>query len=154
MANSNDNKKIVNKLIQIGFIVPNLDECLKNWEHLSGIEWSKWRVGGEFTSEYIEDGKPRKEYNTRYAIGMLGDVQLEMIEPQGDDNGYYSDFLKQCGPGVQHLLVEQGPGFEDFIKENNIKELNSFRISRHGKKIAYYDTREMLGVILEVYVKE
>ena len=109
MANS-ENSKIVNKLIQVGFIVPNLDECLKNWEYLSDIEWKRHSVGGEFTSEYIEDGKPRKEYNTRYAVGMLGDVQLELIEPQGDDNGYYSDFLKKNGPGIQHLLVEQGTG--------------------------------------------
>ena len=154
MGESAHNENVIKKIKQIGMIVGNLEHSVKAWEAIGIAPWNLHQVGEGFTTEHVENGLPRDEFKQKYGLCMLDDVQLELIEPRREGDGDYSDFLKLTGGGVHHLLVEQGPDFEKFISENGIKEIHSFRILRHGKKIAYYDTRELLGVILEVYVNE
>lgn len=148
------NERIIKSVKQIGIIVKDMESCIKAWKDIGIGPWQTHQIGNGFTTDHKYNGNPKDEFKNKYALAMLGDIQIEIIELVGNDNGYYTDFMEKTGGGVHHLLINKGPDFDKYIEENGIKELQSFTILRHGKRIAYYDTFDLLGVILEVYVNE
>lgn len=54
------------------------------------------------TCSYL--GRPA-DFVASISLSYLGEMQLELIEPVRGPN-IYSDFLRDCGPGLHHICVE------------------------------------------------
>ena len=151
----NDNKPIIKitDLEQVGMVVPNLDQAMSNmWENF-GI--GPWKVLS-FTPDRLSDVK---YYHRASISGMkisfcqVGKIQLELIEPIGDDNAY-RDFVNKYGNGIQHLGWYKTASEEDFFATIKKLEDAGFPCIFEGRNqyayFAYLDTTKALNTILEV----
>src|SRR5208283_3317568 len=92
---------------QIAWVTPDLDATETALTGLLGVR--KWvRIPDVHfapdTCSYL--GKPA-DFVASISLSYLGDMQLELISPVRGDN-IYSDFLRECGPGLHHICMEAG----------------------------------------------
>ncbi|MFZ1177546.1 MAG: VOC family protein [Mycobacterium sp.] len=90
---------------QIAWVTPDLDATETALTGLLGVK--KWVRMPEVhfapdTCSY--QGKPA-DFVASISLSYLGDMQLELIAPVRGEN-IYSDFLRECGPGLHHICIE------------------------------------------------
>ncbi|HSS25207.1 MAG TPA: VOC family protein [Mycobacterium sp.] len=90
---------------QIAWVTPDLDATETALTGLLGVR--KWVRIPEVhfapdTCSYL--GKPA-DFVASISLSYLGDMQLELISPVRGEN-IYSDFLRDCGPGLHHICME------------------------------------------------
>ena len=126
------------KLHHIGIAVNSIDEKLKIWQQCLGIEF-----------EDIEEVPDQK---VRVAVLPVGDVNIELLEPVGDDSTIRK-FINKRGEGLHHLCFE----VEDIEKILSDMRSQGFtlidekpRIGASGKKIAFIHPKSMGGVLIEL----
>lgn len=141
------------KVGQIGIVVPNLDEAIRNYEEFYGIgPWTKYVVGPEMIEgEVLVYGKPA-DWHGVAAMTMVGDVMWELIEPHDKDD-VFGKFLAQRGGvgGVHHIAVHT-PDFYKVRREQVERGNTQIMTGRFdGIDIDYLNTERELGVILEVF---
>ena len=116
----------------IGFVYKNVEEAIKKFKNLFGIENFNWY-------NYIV---------VKVARSMIGKLQIDLIEPQ-DTNSIFHTFLEDGNVGLHHI------GFRVENIDEKIKEWDSkgFKQVNRGiietAKFVYYDTTEVLGHIIE-----
>ena len=84
----------------IGVLVKNVEEAV---EFLSSIGFGPWRWI-DFIQEddvVMVNGRTRQ----KVAFTSIGDTVLEVIEPT-EGGGYWPDFIKHTGGGVNHLAFK------------------------------------------------
>ena len=103
---------------QIAWVTPDLDATETALTGLLGVR--KWvRIPDVHfapdTCSYL--GKPA-DFVASISLSYLGDMQLELISPVRGEN-IYSDFLRDCGPGLHHVCMEaESPeGFDAAVAE-------------------------------------
>ncbi len=137
-------------IVQIGIVVPSVDAAVKNYATLLGI--TDWNIN------YVDTdlGKGRNfrvggkdvVVKAKIAWAKVGEIELELIEPQ-DDSSIYAEYLRSNGPGVHHLM------FSTNDYQHTVEQMH-----RHGVKkfvtgelqtteFRLFDTRQMLGTISE-----
>ncbi|MGH3554569.1 MAG: VOC family protein [Mycobacterium sp.] len=98
--------------VQIAWVTHDLDAtetaltCLlgvKKWVRMPDVHFAP------DTCSYR--GRPA-DFVASISLSYLGDMQLELIAPVRGPN-IYSDFLRDCGPGLHHICVEADSA-EDF----------------------------------------
>jgi methylmalonyl-CoA/ethylmalonyl-CoA epimerase len=77
----------------VGVVVPSLEEGLKFWRGVLGMELTK--------SATIED------QGVRAALLEVGGSEIELLEPLNPDNGV-GKFLARRGGGLHHVCFESG----------------------------------------------
>lgn len=141
------------KLLQIGIIVENVDEAVKNYEELFGM--GPWRISMMDSAEFPEllvDGKPGDMKN-RCAFCSIYGMEIELIEPQSDSA--YKVWLDEHGPGIHHLAFITRDSFDDVMTK--CREITGKEPWIHGQELsigmdfAYVDLRKQLGIICELY---
>jgi len=139
-----------NAVVQIGIVVRSTDEAMRHYANLLGI--SHWNINFVDT----ENGKGRNfrvggedvSVKAKIAWTNVGDIELELIEPQ-DDNSIYARYLRSNGPGVHHLMF----GTSDYqntvhsMRRNGVKSIASGELQT--TRFQLFDTVEMLGTISE-----
>jgi len=90
---------------QIAWVTPDLDATETALTGLLGVR--KWiRIPDVHfapdTCSYL--GAPA-DFVASISLSYLGDMQLELIAPVRGEN-IYSDFLRECGPGLHHICTE------------------------------------------------
>lgn len=89
---------------QQGIVVPALEPALAYWTEVVGagpfyvidaMEHLAFTIG--------EEAAPPPQM--RIALGNWGDMQIELIEPQGDSEATWHRFLRERGGGVHHTSV-------------------------------------------------
>jgi hypothetical protein len=97
----------------------------------------------------VRDEQPA-EYSMRIAIAMIGDTQLELIEPL-DDRNIYAEFLRTHGEGLHHV----GLGTRDYGEAlEQLRDMGHRVIQGglyNGVTFAYLSTERELGFIAEVF---
>jgi methylmalonyl-CoA/ethylmalonyl-CoA epimerase len=138
-------------IVQIGIVVPSVDAVVKNYATLLGI--TDWNINYVDT----DNGKGRNfrvggkdvAVKAKIAWATIGDIELELIEPQ-DDTSIYAEYLRSNGPGVHHLM---------FATTNFVQTVNSMRSTGvetlvtgelQATEFQLFDTRQMLGTICEL----
>lgn len=116
----------------IGFVFKNVEEAVKKFKGLFGIE--------KFNR--IDMGV------VKVARSMIGKLQIDLIEPQ-DKESIFHIFLEEGNVGLHHIgfLVEN---IDEKIKEwdsKGIKQVLGGIIST--AKFVYFDTTDTLGHIIE-----
>jgi len=140
----------VNAVIQVGIVVRSADEAVHHYSNLLGIDdWNinyvdtdtgkgrNFRVGGENVS-----------VKAKIAWTNVGDIELELIEPQ-DDNSIYANYLRSNGPGVHHLMfgTSDYQNTVDNMRQNGVKNIASGELQK--TRFQLFDTIDMLGTISE-----
>lgn len=141
------------KLLQIGIIVENVDEAVKNYEERFGM--GPWRIAMMDTDEFPEmliDGKPGKLKNKCAFCNIYG-MEIELVEPQSES--VYKEWLDTHGPGIHHLAFVTRDSFQEVLEQ--CQEMTGKAPWIHGEErnigmdFAYVDLRKELGLICELY---
>jgi catechol 2,3-dioxygenase-like lactoylglutathione lyase family enzyme len=140
----------VEAISQIGVVVNDLEEVMKNYWELLGIgPWQYCHVGPPEHHELQYHGKP-VNYTARASFVTVGQVQCELLQHVSGDN-IYRDFIAEHGEGIHHLQFI----VEDIDKTNWIMESEGFPIIMGGRVgdggFYYYDTVGTLKAMWESF---
>ena len=124
----------------IGVIVKDMDKAVEHYKSMGIVT-----VGRELPAVQTRQGAKVK---ARWA--QMGPLLLELFQPiEGED--IQLEFLREHGEGIAHIgfTVSDIDAEVDNLVSNGIKLL--FRIDHPtGTSIAYFDTRQVGGFIIEL----
>lgn len=129
---------MVNKVDHIGIAVKSLDETLRFYEDILGIECT--------STEIVEEQK------VKVAFLPIGDTEVELLESTEED-GPVAKFIEKRGEGVQHIAyrvdnIEKAIGE---LKEKGIRLIDQQpRYGAGGAKIAFLHPKSTFGVLIEL----
>ena len=84
---------------QIGYVVSDLDAALAGWVDL-GV--GPWFVMRGIPIRALYRGEPC-EVTISMALANSGEMQIELIQQEGDTPSIYTEFLQANGPGYHQL---------------------------------------------------
>lgn len=128
----------VTRVDHIGVAVPSIAEARKFFEEILGLA-----VTG---TESIEEQK------VTVAFLPLGDTEVELLEPAGQD-GPVARFLEKNGPGIQHVAfrVDNLEAALAELKARGVRLIDTEpRYGAGGARIAFIHPRESHGVLVEL----
>lgn len=128
----------VTRVDHIGVAVPSIAEARKFFEEILGLA-----VTG---TETIEEQK------VTVAFLPLGDTEVELLEPVGQD-GPVARFLEKNGPGIQHVAfrVDNLEAALAELKARGVRLIDTEpRYGAGGARIAFIHPRESHGVLVEL----
>ncbi|WP_077368906.1 methylmalonyl-CoA epimerase [Anaerosalibacter sp. Marseille-P3206] len=129
---------MVKKVDHIGVAVKNLDETLKFYEGVLGLE-----CGG---TEVVEEQK------VKVAFLPIGDTEIELLEST-DEEGPISRYIEKKGEGIQHIAYRVDD-IEKAIEEMKAKGIRMIdekpRYGAGGAKIAFLHPKSTYGVLVEL----
>ena len=144
------NRSASSAIVQIGIVVPSVDTAVKNYANLLGI--SEWNINYVDT----DHGKGRNFHvggkevavKAKIAWAKIGEIELELIEPQ-DDSSIYAEYLRSNGPGVHHLMFSTNDYQHtvEQMRRNGVMSIVSGELQ--ATEFRLFDTRQMLGTISE-----
>ena len=126
------------KLDHIGIAVKNIDEALRVFSEIFGLD-----------CDVIEEVQEQK---VKVAMLPLGETRLELLMST-DPAGPVAKFIERKGEGVQHLAfkVENIERALEELKAKNVPLINPEpRIGAHGAKIAFVHPKATHGVLVEL----
>ena len=131
---------MIKRVDHIAIAVSNLEEGLKTFENLLGIKPS-----------HIEEVP---DQGIKAAMIMVGDIEIELIEPTSPDSGV-AKFIEKKGEGVHHICFE----VDDVDKElESLAARGVDLIDKQGRKglagkIGFLHPRSTKGVLVELAQK-
>lgn len=157
-------KALFTTIEQVSFTVRHLDRTVKYLSDVCGIgPWSLCNFGyidgdNEFNRETIKvadtivEGRYVGTYAVRIAQCVVGNVEIELIEPM-DEKSIFSSYLKHNGPGGQHLAVDRTEAFGTVL---GIMAENGYPLAQLAKiddieDCAFVDHMRTLGTYLELH---
>jgi methylmalonyl-CoA/ethylmalonyl-CoA epimerase len=128
----------VKKIDHIGIAVKNIEESLKFYKDVLGIECTE-----------IEEVAEQK---VKVAFLPIGDTELELLEST-DKEGPIARFIEKKGEGMQHIAF-QVDNIEEAIKNMIDKGVRMIdekpRYGAGGAKIAFCHPKSTGGVLVEL----
>lgn len=138
---------------QLGFVVRDLDAAVRHWIEVLGI--------GPFL--FFENGTGRPpgaslyrgeevRIEMRLAFGMVGDVQVELIQQVNDAPSPYRAFLAEGREGLQHLgywVHDHAESCRRVEAAGYLAEL-VIPIAGQDRPIIYYSSPAVIGPMLEL----
>jgi len=138
-------------IVQIGVVVENVDAAVAKYREL--LDLHDWHINyvdtGSGKGSNFRKGNAPIVAKAKIAWIHVGNVELEIIEPQ-DEESVYSRFLRDKGPGIHHVMFAT-PDYEhcaERMAANNIAVLGSGEL-RHTR-FQMFDTQVSLGLICEI----
>ncbi len=126
------------KVDHIGIAVKNLDETLKFYTDVLGLE-----LGG---TEVVEEQK------VRVAFLPIGDTEVELLESTSDD-GPIAKFIEKNGEGMQHIAfkVDNIEEAIAYMLEKGMRMIDEQpRYGAGGAKIAFVHPKSSNRVLVEL----
>jgi len=136
-------------VFQNAWVVDDLDAAMKKWVDEMGVgPFFVAEHGARFT-EVTYRGKPSELYMT-VALAQAGPVQIELIQPTTDKPCAYRDSVPPGVTGFHHMCVWT----HDIDADSRYFEKLGYPTANRGTagiaQFAYYDTRPLMGCMLEV----
>ncbi|MDY0235851.1 MAG: methylmalonyl-CoA epimerase [Gudongella sp.] len=129
---------MITKIDHIGIAVKNLEETLKFYEEMLGIECT--------SQEVVE------EQHVKVAFLPVGDSEIELLESTTED-GPIARFIEKKGEGLQHIAFKVDD-IEAKIKELEEKGVRLIdkepRYGAGGARIAFLHPKSTSGVLIEI----
>lgn len=140
---------IWDRAYQVGVVVRDLDQAVAFFERL-GI--GPFEEGpSAHTVERKIYGEPSTEAKVEGRLAKMGNIEFELLQPVSGRT-VQGDFLEEHGEGVVHICAHT----DDL--ERDIEELTALghEVISEGKlsdggRFAYFDTRAVGGLILELF---
>lgn len=134
---------------QIAMVVNNIETAIQRWSALLGMpapEIILTQPGTEVNATYR--GQPTHA-QAKLAFFKLGQVQLELIEPVGE-NSAWKEGLDKNGESAHHIAfwVEGMQRSVDFLKSQGIPMIQ--RGDMGEGQYAYFDAQESVGIMIEL----
>jgi len=126
------------KVDHIGIAVKNLDETIKFYQDVLGLE-----LHG---SEVVEEQK------VKVAFLPVGDTEVELLESTSED-GPIAKFIERNGEGVQHIAfkVENIEEAIEYMHSKGMKMIDEKpRYGAGGAKIAFVHPKSSHRVLVEL----
>ena len=132
----------VKKVDHIGIAVKNLDETLKFYQDILGLEC--------MGTEVVEEQK------VRVAFLPVGDTEVELLEST-DADGPIAKFIEKKGEGIQHIAFRVD-NIEEAIETMKAKGMKMIdekpRYGAGGARIAFCHPKSTGGVLVELSERE
>jgi methylmalonyl-CoA/ethylmalonyl-CoA epimerase len=130
--------KVVN-IDHIGIVLHNIEKSLQFWQKILGVEL-----------DYTESVP---SMNLNLAWLPVNSTRIELLEPTTEKNNEYTDFLKERGPGMHHICLEVDDidAMLNRFKVSNIKLKDEVAVQLPGRKLAFLQSDDCDGVIVELY---
>jgi methylmalonyl-CoA/ethylmalonyl-CoA epimerase len=142
------------KINQVGLVVRDEKRAATRFEQILGVGGWAYAYGppGLINATLNGNPVPESEMNSldvAFAMGGLGDIQIEIIRPIGlRPGGCHQVFLDKRGNGIQHvsfgLQADYGE-FVDGMKMAGIGVEFSATIKAHGVSATYFASQDQLG---------
>ena len=139
-------------MLHIGIVVRDIEAAMAHWTRFLGLDERPNTILTENNKDNptVHRGHP-SNFKARLAFFTLENLQVELIEPLGDDPSHWREFLETKGEGVHHIAFSvKGLGEQYF--ENY--EANGMGVIQRGGwdggEYGYMDTIEALGVTVEL----
>ena len=140
------------RIVQTCVVVRDLNHSMEQYRKILGIEpWSVYTFNQDTLTEFKVRGQTVADFEYVLALGDLGDMQFELIQPVRNVP-LYEDFLQQKGEGIHH--IKELVGDEDLearvddFRQRGVAEL--VRGHFHGDTFIFFDTQATLGIIYEI----
>ena len=140
------------KLVQIGLVVKDLDETVKQFSLLLGaepiriIEKSPSAPGKKF---YLGE---ERDFYQRVALYEMNGIEFEILQPYNDRSAL-TDYLDVHGCGLHHVAFDTDnfDALEKHLNNNGVKLIQTGPNSRHpALKWGFFNTNDKLGTMIEV----
>ena len=126
------------KVDHIGVAVRSLDETLKFYQDILGLE--------------LQGTEEVQEQKVKVAFLPVGDTEVELLEST-DTEGPIAKFIEKKGEGIQHIAFRV-PDIEEAIAELMAKGVKMIdekpRYGAGGAKIAFCHPKSTNGVLVEL----
>ncbi len=129
---------MVNKVDHIGVAVKNLDETLKFYQDVLGLD--------------LEGTEVVEEQKVKVAFLPVGDTEVELLESTEED-GPIARYINKKGEGMQHLAfrVDNIEKAIEEMKEKGVRMIDEKpRYGAGGAKIAFCHPKSTHGVLVEL----
>lgn len=129
---------MIEKMDHIGIAVRDLDEALKFYRDVLGLQLT-----------HIEEVKEQK---VKIAFLPAKDVNLELVQST-DPEGAISKFIEKKGEGIQHIAFKVGDIEQalKYLREKGVELIDVIpRKGAHGAKIAFLHPKSASGVLIEL----
>ncbi|EDY81478.1 hypothetical protein VDG1235_1096 [Verrucomicrobiia bacterium DG1235] len=140
------------KMLHVGIVVEDIDASIEHWTAFLGLDEKPNSILA------AGDSKNPTQYQghlsgaqAKLAFFNLENLQIELIQPLGDDKSHWHDFLDTKGEGVHHLAFEVkgiGEGYKENYQKAGLPIVQSG--GWESGEYAYADSMEALGVIIEL----
>lgn len=140
------------KLVQVGLVVRDLDETMRQFKLLLGaepdrvIEKSPSAPGPKY---YLGE---ERDFYQRAALYNMNGIEFEILQPYNDRSAL-TDFLDEHGEGIHHVAFDTDnfDAFVKHLKSNGVHLVQTGPNSRHpALKWGFFDTNKKLGTMIEV----
>ncbi len=137
------------RIAQIGVVVRDLDAATAFYEALGVGPFHKTAGAAPIMDREVH-GRPAPDVSNRIAIGLLGDIEIELVQPVSGAS-VQREFLETRGEGVNHLgfVVEDLDGAVSALTERGFRVVSRGKVA-HGGAFAYFDTDQVGGIIFEL----
>jgi methylmalonyl-CoA/ethylmalonyl-CoA epimerase len=129
---------LVSKIDHIGIAVANLDEAVKLYKDVLGLE--------------LHGTEVIPEQKVRVAFLPVGDTEVELLESTSTE-GPIAKFIQAKGQGIQHIAFRVDD-IEAALEEMKIKGMRLIdekpRYGAGGAKIAFLHPKSTNGVLIEL----
>ena len=138
------------KFDHVGVVVRDLDKAIEYYQSLGMGPFEKRVI--DTPADKTMYGKPA-DFKLKIATAPLGPIKLEIIEAS-DGAILQQEFLENKGEGINHIAFAVG----DLEKEKatlmmkGLKVILTIKLPT-GAECAYFDTRRVGGVIMELVKK-
>ncbi len=142
------------KINQVGLVVKDEKRASKCFEKLLGIRDWTYAYGPPGLVNASLDGKPVPEsamesLDVAFAMGGLGDIQIEIIRPIGlRPGGCHQVFLDERGNGIQHVSFGIQADYSEFVDSMKVAGIGvefSATVKEHGISATYFASQAQLG---------
>lgn len=134
---------------QNGYIVKDLETAIKYWTEKMGV--GPFFIARNLELKSFTYCDSNKIPSIDIALANLGDIQIELIQPNDDTPSPYLNFLKTKGPGMHHISVWS----DDY--DNLVAKLLHQGFSRdchgevsNGVRFSFFDSAKTEGTTMEI----
>jgi hypothetical protein len=138
------------KPTQIGIAVNDIDATVEKFNDKYAIgPWVMFKYYSPKVGKMYYYGEELKDQRFKTTATMLGNIQIELMEPENGKN-IYSDWIEKHGEGLHHIQFEYNYPFKDVIKYHLEKKHSVIQQGTiNGLTYAYISTDQDLKIISE-----
>jgi methylmalonyl-CoA/ethylmalonyl-CoA epimerase len=135
------------KLHHICIAVRDIEEKMRYFESIGIGPWTEYPP----LAEYTEIDTPNYDgfISLRFVQAMIGDIELQLVQPSNEFDSPQKRFLDTCGEGVYHIgfVVDDANKGETVLKERGLEVISRGRRPDQSG-FDYFDTKKEAGVTL------
>lgn len=134
---------------QVGVVVRDIDRAVEFYERLGVGPFEEGPSA--HTLERKIYGREAPDVKVKGLIAQMGPIEFELLQPV-EGRGVQAEFLEKHGEGVVHLCARTDDLDRDVADLTALGyEVISSGLLDDGGKFAYFDTREVGGLVLELF---